>query len=72
MKIITKFLPLNAAQEITALWTEYVADTTKEARLVKDIDKFEWALQGFNYENGTPTKYHELNLRYFCRSREKC
>ena len=39
-----------AAQQIRALWDEYEARATPEARLVKDLDCFELCLQTFEYE----------------------
>jgi 5'-deoxynucleotidase YfbR-like HD superfamily hydrolase len=40
----------KAAQEIYALWCEYEEATTKEALLVKDLDKFEMIVQALEYE----------------------
>lgn len=39
-----------AAQQIRALWDEYEARATPEARLVKDLDCFELCLQTYEYE----------------------
>ncbi|KII87458.1 hypothetical protein PLICRDRAFT_55414 [Plicaturopsis crispa FD-325 SS-3] len=39
-----------AAQKIKALWGEYEAGQTDEARFVKDLDRFEMAAQAFEYE----------------------
>lgn len=39
-----------AAQQIRALWAEYEERTTREARLVKDLDCFELCLQAYEYE----------------------
>ncbi|WFC95158.1 hypothetical protein MBRA1_001805 [Malassezia brasiliensis] len=39
-----------SAQQIRALWDEYEARETPEARLVKDLDCFELCLQTFEYE----------------------
>ncbi|KAE9384989.1 HD domain-containing protein [Gymnopus androsaceus JB14] len=39
-----------AAQRIEALWQEYEARETPEARFVKDLDRFEMAVQAFEYE----------------------
>ncbi|KAG8900404.1 hypothetical protein FRC01_010152 [Tulasnella sp. 417] len=39
-----------AAQKIRALWDEYEAQETAEARFVKDLDLFEMALQATEYE----------------------
>ncbi|CAG8690222.1 14177_t:CDS:2 [Dentiscutata erythropus] len=38
------------SQEIYALWQEYEDAITKEAKFVKDIDKFEMILQAYEYE----------------------
>lgn len=37
------------AREARELWQEYTQDETKEANLVKDLDKFEFALQTWEY-----------------------
>jgi putative hydrolase of HD superfamily len=39
-----------AASAVRALWDEYEAATTPEARLVKDLDKLEMVVQAFEYE----------------------
>ncbi|KIP02733.1 hypothetical protein PHLGIDRAFT_20410 [Phlebiopsis gigantea 11061_1 CR5-6] len=39
-----------AAQRILALWEEYEAGESAEARFVKDLDRFEMASQAFEYE----------------------
>ncbi|KAI0700121.1 HD domain-containing protein [Cerioporus squamosus] len=39
-----------AAQRIIALWNEYEAQETQEAKFVKDLDRFEMASQAFEYE----------------------
>jgi len=38
------------ADEMVSLWDEYENSTSPEAKLVKQIDKFEMALQAFMYE----------------------
>ncbi|KAG9097930.1 hypothetical protein FS749_005076 [Ceratobasidium sp. UAMH 11750] len=48
-----------AAKRIEALWEEYEAQTTPEARFVKDLDRLEMALQASEYEKShaeTPGK----------------
>ncbi|KIO25838.1 hypothetical protein M407DRAFT_236390 [Tulasnella calospora MUT 4182] len=40
----------TAAQRIRALWDEYEAQETAEAKFVKDLDLFEMALQATEYE----------------------
>ncbi|KJE97603.1 hypothetical protein, variant [Capsaspora owczarzaki ATCC 30864] len=37
-------------QELLALWEEYEAASTVEARVVKDLDKFDMILQAWEYE----------------------
>ncbi|CEH16519.1 Predicted hydrolases of HD superfamily [Ceraceosorus bombacis] len=39
-----------AALRLMALWQEYEARATKEAKLVKDLDRFELCLQALEYE----------------------
>lgn len=39
-----------AASEMRALWEEYEANKTEEAKLVKDLDKVEMILQASEYE----------------------
>ncbi|KAF9025333.1 protein F45F2.9, isoform a [Hymenopellis radicata] len=39
-----------------ALWKEYEAGETPEARFVKDLDRFEMASQALEYEKANPTK----------------
>ncbi|POM57412.1 Hydrolase-HD superfamily protein [Phytophthora palmivora] len=40
----------SSAEEIRALWNEYEAGSTEEAKIVKDFDKFEMILQADDYE----------------------
>lgn len=46
---ITKDLSPESAMLIKGLWGEYEAGSTAEARLVKQVDKFEFALQAWEY-----------------------
>ena len=41
------------SREILALWTEYEAGATPEARLLKDMDKVEMILQALEYEDAS-------------------
>lgn len=50
MAEITKDLAHETASLINGLWEEYEAGETAEAKLVKQIDKFEFALQAVEYE----------------------
>ncbi|QNP96808.1 HD domain-domain-containing protein [Yarrowia lipolytica] len=47
--LVEKYNPV-AAKEIVDLWNQYENCSTDEARLVKDIDKFELMLQTYEYE----------------------
>jgi len=49
-----------AAQRIEALWNEYEAGETPEAKFVKDLDRFEMAIQASEYE-----QRHGINLQGF-------
>ncbi|KAF8328401.1 HD domain-containing protein [Cantharellus anzutake] len=49
-----------AARRIEALWNEYEAGETAEARFVKDLDRVEMALQASEYE-----KRHRKDLQPF-------
>ncbi|MCX6817261.1 MAG: HD domain-containing protein [Candidatus Aenigmarchaeota archaeon] len=42
-------LPLAQAKEMRGLWKEFVARKTKEAQLVKDLDKLEMCMQALEY-----------------------
>jgi putative hydrolase of HD superfamily len=54
-----------AGDEYFALFNEYVENKTKEAKLVKQIDKLERALQAYEYEKQT-----SINLQDFFESAE--
>jgi len=49
-------------QEIVNLWEEYDAGLTPEAKVVKDLDKFDMILQAFEYEQKeeTPGRLEEF------------
>lgn len=53
----------DIAREIVELWREYETQSTREAILIKQIDKFEMVLQAFVYE-----KNQEINLTEFYES----
>mgnify|MGYP002715271282 CR=1 FL=1 len=42
----------NAAKYIEELWHEYECRSSPEARLVKDLDRFELCIQALEYEYG--------------------
>jgi putative hydrolase of HD superfamily len=52
-------LPERLQQEITALWDEYDAATTQEAKLAKALDKLETIMQ---HNRGQPGR-HRLPLQ---------
>lgn len=56
-------LPEDDAAEILALWDEYEAAETPEARLAKALDKLETILQHTQGDNPTDFDYH-FNLGY--------
>lgn len=56
---------LIAGDEYFALFNEYVENKTKEAKLVKQIDKLERALQAYEYEKQT-----SIDLQDFFESAE--
>lgn len=45
-----------AAKEIAELWREYEANSSPEAKVVKDFDKLEMILQALEYEQGNDRK----------------
>lgn len=56
-------LPEGLRDEITALWDEYEAAATREARLAKALDKLETILQHIQGENPADFDYR-FNLEY--------
>lgn len=50
LREIISTIDARVAKEIEELWEEYEAGETDDARLVKDIDKFEMILQAEEYE----------------------
>lgn len=53
MHEMTGHLNCGIAQHIIELWNEYEAGESVEAQFVKDLDKFEFALQAYLYEGTT-------------------
>lgn len=60
---LESILSLVDAREYTALFDEYEAQITKEARFVFQLDKLEMAIQAYEYE-----KKYTLNLEEFFES----
>ena len=57
----------DAGEAISQLWAEYEAGETPEARLVKDLDKVEMAIQALEYQE----EHTQLDLSSFQQSAEK-
>lgn len=53
---VTSLLPIQLSKQFNALWREYTYALSKEAEIVKEIDKFEMALQGIRYQRISPSK----------------
>ncbi|MEM0089903.1 MAG: HD domain-containing protein [Nitrososphaerota archaeon] len=49
MEYILSFLPPALAKKYLNLWKEYKTGSTAEARLIKELDRFERALQAVKY-----------------------
>lgn len=47
-------MPPGVRTELSALWAEYEAQSTPEARFVKDVDRLEAYLQALHYTAGDP------------------
>ena len=50
--LYTLHRPILPGQEIFSLWNEYEEQSTPEATIVKQFDKFEMILQALEYEKG--------------------
>ena len=50
----------SAKDQIQALWREYEAGETPEAKLVKDFDKFEMIVQAHEYEHAQGVELQEF------------
>lgn len=50
MRKITKMIPSAAGKDWYSLWQEYESNDTKEAKIVKHLDKFDMIVQAFHYE----------------------
>ncbi|VDK89704.1 unnamed protein product [Onchocerca ochengi] len=50
MKKITEMVPSSAGEDWYSLWQEYEDNETKEAKIVKHLDKFDMIVQAFHYE----------------------
>lgn len=61
--IIAKY-SIDSANEIKEYWIDYELQRNLEAKIVKDIDKFELLIQTFEYERLNKTRFDEF---YTCR-----
>ncbi|KAM3728858.1 5'-deoxynucleotidase HDDC2 [Dirofilaria immitis] len=50
MKKITEMVPLTTGEDWYSLWQEYEGNETREAKIVKHLDKFDMIVQAFHYE----------------------
>jgi putative hydrolase of HD superfamily len=53
---VASLLPPELSRRLSALWREYTYASSKEARIVKEIDKLEMALQGIRYQGISRSK----------------
>lgn len=60
---LSSLLPDNSRQKLLALWAEYNSGESKEARLVKALDKMETIIQHNQGKNPTDFDYG-FNLQY--------
>ena len=60
MQSITALLPDWSNAEVLALWTEYEDQSSPESVIVKDLDKFDMILQGFEYEKSQNLRLDEF------------
>ncbi len=65
IKKVLSSLPLNLKQKYYSLWLEYKNASSKEAKLIKELDKLEMVLQALLYEE----KFN-LNLEEFWETAE--
>jgi len=60
MQKMTSTLGKKSGEHLLALWEEYEAGTTPEAKLLKDLDKLEMILQAQEYESGQGIDLNEF------------
>jgi putative hydrolases of HD superfamily len=63
MRSILKDLPRDIAREYASLWKEYETGASPEARLVRDLDKVELAIQAGEYRRDDPANDVEEFMR---------
>lgn len=52
----------EVGEELEELWLEYETASTNEAKLVKDLDKFEMIVQALEYEKRTQNGQEDVQL----------
>jgi len=67
MEKLVKLVPELAAKDLKELFTEYESQTTKNATLVKDLDRFDMICQAYEYEESSK---EPLSLQEFFDSTE--
>lgn len=55
----------SIGQQLYDLWNEYESNETKEAKLVKQFDKFEMIFQAWEYEKGSLLKKKKPKVYFF-------
>ena len=63
MEKIAAMLPIST--NVLELWREYEYQSSKEARLVKELDKLEMIIQASEYEKSKLVKIFQLELVRF-------
>jgi len=65
MKRMTSLLPEGPAGEMRKLWKEFLAGRSREARLVKDLDKLEMCMQALEYAKTAKAKARKKFAEFF-------
>lgn len=60
---LCRSLPAHVQEDFLALWEEYEAESTFEAKIVKALDKMETIIQ-HNQGNNPPDFDYEFNLKF--------
>lgn len=69
---LTSNIPSRLMKEYRSLWKEFIEDRSREARLVRQIDKLEMALQALEYKNTkNATKIEEFISSAYMRINDK-
>jgi len=60
MRKIRETIKGSIGDEFYNLWLEYENQSSKEAKLVKDLDRFEMIVQALEYEKAQPVDVEEF------------